>query len=213
MAKIDGKIDPAALFLAFSIDYGRQTMAGQTGSASPVRPPSAAPAFPASSTPPADDDFARDDPRRDLLRTQATRAQLELDRELGKTVPAEEAAAAMAEAIAELRAAMLQAAREDAARLLADLKAPGHMTGIAVAALKRYAAKGQEAFARRAAQALDPSTPKGMSARARLDALVALDLQLRSEAPEDEPPPVTQPAAAPPSETAQAISTPCSSQS
>lgn len=189
--KIDGKVDPAALFDAFATDYGRQMMAGQTGNASPGPSQVRAPAFPANSPPPADDAHARDDPNRDLKRIQAQQAQLALQRELGKTAPVEEVRAAFAECVAELRAAMLQAAREDAARLCADLGAPGHKVGAAVAALKRYADKGQEKFAERAAKFFAAVSASNTPERAHLDALVAYDLELRGEG--DSAPPESLP--------------------
>ena len=91
----------------------------------------------------------------------------------------------MAEAIAELRAAALRSARDEAQRLITDLGAPGHKLGAAVAGLKRYAARMQEAFAAAMLPLLEASSTQDTPARARLDALIAFDMQLRGITEDD----------------------------
>lgn len=177
--KTAGKVDPNALFDAMKADYSREVMAGRT----------AAPAS-APSPPPGDDDpLVRDDPKRELTRIQVQQAQLKLDAELANTAPIEEVAAAIAEALADLRSTGLRLARDEAARLLADVGAPAHKIGVVIAALKRYLNALQEAFAASAAGILEPSSTPETPARARLDALVALDLDLRGKGEGHEPDP------------------------
>ena len=167
--RVDGKVDPEALFKAFTNDFGRQVMAGQT--ATPVA------TAPAAQT--DDEPLARDDPKRDLARINAQRAQLELSRDLGDAMPTDEVYAAFAEACADLGAAMTQAAREEAARLLADIGAPGHKIGAAIAALKRYADRGREAFAASAKRQMEALGSKESPARARMDAHIAYAMEMR----------------------------------
>lgn len=179
--KTDGKVDPTALFAVFRNDFTRQSMAGELGGAAPL--PAQAPAQ-APTTWPPQQSAPGDDPKRDLNRVQARMAQLALEEKLGKTLPVEEVAAAMAESIAELRAVGLRVARDEATRLLADLGAPGHKLGAAVAGLRRYLNALQEAFAASSVKLLAASSGADGEARTRLDALVALDLQLRGESNE-----------------------------
>lgn len=192
-AKTDGKVDPTALFAAMESDFGLETMRkGQPATAAPAAAP--------ASLPPDDDLLPRDDPKRDLARIQARMAQLALDEKLGKTVPAEEAAAAIAESLAELRSTGLRIARDEAARLLADVGAPGHKLGAATAALKRYLHRLQEAYATEALKLLEASSTPDAPARLRLDALVALDLDMRGEGGDETEDPAPEPAATAPAE-------------
>ncbi len=168
--------DPNALFDAWFDDYGRKLMAGRTAAA-PAPPPqhAAAPATPA----PTAREAPADDPNRDLKRIQAQTALLDLQRQLNRTLSAEEVAAGMASALGSLRAAIAQKAREESKRLLAELGLPATKLATLTAGLKRYASHMQEAWAEESAKLLKQSSTPGTPARERLDALVALDLKLR----------------------------------
>lgn len=185
--KVDGKIDPTTLFDAYARDYGRKIMSGEA-SRPVVRPqPAAAPLFQPPQSPAAPADADPSDPSRELKELQARSLRLQLAEREGRTLAAEEVAATLANALATMRATFLQTAREEAGRLLAEFEQPGHRQPQAVAALKRYADRAQEAWAAIAAKLLDASTPAGMAARQRLDALVALDLDLRGLAEPETP--------------------------
>lgn len=179
----DRLVDPNVLFDRYTKDFSRSVMAGQGGTPlAPLTPAPPLPPPPAQAAPTAPPAY---DPKRHVAELNAQKLELELAEQLGRTVTAEEAAAAMAEAIAELRAAFARKARDEAARALTELGLGGHMKGVLVAAFKRFATHGQEAFAAKAAELLEASSTPDAPARARLDRLVAYDLVLRGEAEED----------------------------
>lgn len=182
------------LFDAYDADFGRQLMAGQTGGG--ASSPSQAPA-PPSAPAYAADDMLRDDPSRDLKRIQAHREQIALEKDLGRILTAEEVAAGLAASLGELRAALSQQARTEGSKLLAELGLPGTKLSILIAGLKRYGAHGQEAWAAKAAALLEASKTPGTSARERLDALAAYDIELRAGEDANAPEQVSEGAPAP----------------
>ena len=188
-AREQGKVDPNALFDVWHNDHTRRTMAGQTGGA-PRPPPPPAPSAAAQPAwqPPAPPFLGPDaDPRRELHRLQTQKLRMEMETAAGKLVPVEEVAAAAAAAVAEYRAAFAESLNDAANSLLKQLGQPAHRLPAVKAALKAFANLGQEKFAAKFAALLDESTPADTTSRARIDILVAYDLELRGEAtPEPE---------------------------
>lgn len=192
-AREQGKVDPNALFDAWHNDHTRKTMAGQTGGAPRPPPPpgptqAQQPPAPAFSGPDAD-------PRRELHRLQTQKLRMEMEQAAGKLVAVEEVAAAAAEAVAEYRAAFAEGLNDAANTLLKQLGQPAHRLPLVKAALKAFANLGQEKFAAKFIALMDDSTPADTTSRARLDMLVAYDLDLRGEAapePESEDTPVPE---------------------
>jgi hypothetical protein len=128
--KQDGRrriVNAKDLFEAYTTDFSRQVMAGESG----------------RSTAPA----AKPNPKMREAELKAQSLELDLAERLRRVVPADEVAAALAEAIAQLRAAHAQATVDQADMLLQELGLPAHKLAVLRNGLKRFGRVGQEKFA------------------------------------------------------------------
>lgn len=170
-------VDAKQLFDAYTGDFSRQVMAGESGQATSVsQPPAPQRQPPEHPSPPSTD------PKRREAELKVIDRQLDLTDRLRQTIPVEETEAACADAVAELRAAFAQTVHDQADEIAVALGLPASKIALLRARLKGFAKKGQEAFANRMAEHAAALNEETSSARDRLTKLTARSLQLRKAA-------------------------------
>lgn len=158
-------VDAKALFEAYTTNFTRQVMAGETGAA----PQTYTPAHPrAAQLPAGDPPDPAADPKFRLAELRAAEAALDMAERLNETVPAAEVAAAMGEAVASLRAAYAEARADAVSRLLQLFSRPESDARLIRDELKRFEREGQEKFAAAFAAFLTPDGQTHDAAREKL---------------------------------------------
>jgi hypothetical protein len=168
-------VDAKALWDAYTGDFTRAVMAGETGSAPQTySAPSGARRPPQS--PPGDDET--EDPKFRLAQLKTMGEELDLAERLNQTVPIEEVTAAMAEAVAQLRSAQAEARADTVSRILQLFNRPESDARLVRDALKQHDRIGQEKFAAVFAAFLTPEGQKSDAARDKLARAEAIAVQL-----------------------------------
>jgi hypothetical protein len=155
-------VDAKALFEAYTGDFTRAVMAGETGSTPQTyTTPASAP-----SAPPNPD--KSDDPKYRLAQLRTIGEELDLAERLNQTVPLDEVVAAAGESIATLRSAQAEARADTVSRLLQLFGRPESDARLVRDVLKQHDRLGQEKFAAAWALFLTPDGQKEDPARAKL---------------------------------------------
>lgn len=153
-------VDAKALWDAYTTNFTRQVMAGETGSVArtytlanspaPGQIPGAAPAG----------DTADADPKLRIAQINAMEKELDLAERLNQTAPVAEVTAAGGEAMANLRAAQAEARADTVSRLLQLFGRPESDARLVRDVLKQHDRLGQDKFAEVLAAFLTPEGQK-----------------------------------------------------
>lgn len=162
-------VDAKALNDAYLGDFTRETMAGENGLAAKPRKTAAVPASSGDQ---------HSDPRRAYHAAQTERLTLELAEKKRELIPASEAAAAVAQSVANLRASLHEALNDTADALVHALGLPAHRHPLVVKHLKDMIHGAQMKFAATFEPLVAAQTPAGMSPAEYLDDLAAYAAQL-----------------------------------
>jgi hypothetical protein len=171
-------VDAKALFEAYTTNFTRAVMAGETGNA----PQSFAtrPSAPAA----APEREPGDDPKFRQAQIKVIESELDLAERLNQTVPAAEVTAGAGEAIASLRSAFAEARADAVSRILQLFGRPESDARLVREELKRFERAGQEKFAAAFAAFLTPDGHAEAAAREKLaraaEIAEALDADPRS---------------------------------